>query len=565
MGDAVSTSAPSKTAKGTTAALIALTAASCLQVVDPTANNIAIVGAGTDLGMSGSERAFAASIGTLALAAFILTTGSLGDRFGRRKVMLIGLVVAALGGVITAIAPTTFVFMTGRAVTGIGIAAAFGLSFALLREVLPNSIPKAVAFWLAGQTAAALVLGVLAGWMAGIGWRFGYLLMPIVAVIAFLMCMRGLPEAKSSDPGPFDYLGLSAIAVTMAGIIYGLSNASGSGWASPQVLVPVGIGIVAFVVFVWWEARNSHPAFPVKLFKDPELAGSVAVGFSFNMWQAVVMIQLSMLWQYVFLYQPLQVSLGQLPMNLAMVVGAIVAGRLLSKGIPASANLIVGHVLLIGTLVWFGFSSTTSPYIFFCIPMIIGGFSRMLNETTMGQYFVAKPPAALTGAMASSKTAIGQMSFALGTALSSTFLFGQYGRGIAEAFAEANVEPSQQGQYTGMITQYVSGGDMSDYDPAAVETVVAQASDAFVNAFNGTMFIFAGILTVFAIISTLFFMKANRMRKAGTLVDGPLTADGRPVALVERPAASAAADSSAPASDGAAPAADDANDADPSR
>src|SRR5690606_6181955 len=124
----------------------ALTAASCLQVVDPTANNIAIVGAGTDLGMSGSQRAFAASIGTLALAAFILTTGSLGDRLGRRKVMLAGLVVAAAGGVITAIAPTTVLFMAGRAITGIGIAAAFGLSFALLREVLPNSIPKAVAF-----------------------------------------------------------------------------------------------------------------------------------------------------------------------------------------------------------------------------------------------------------------------------------------------------------------------------------------------------------------------------------------------------------------------------------
>ncbi|BDZ63561.1 MFS transporter [Agromyces mangrovi Wang et al. 2018] len=528
----MSRQAPGSTAtKGTTAALIALTAASCLQVVDPTANNIAIVGAGTELDMSSSERAFAASVGTLALAAFILTTGSLGDRLGRRRVMLAGLVVAAAGGVITAIAPTTLIFMSGRAITGIGIAASFGLSFALLREVLPNQIPKAVAFWLAGQTAAALILGVVAGWMAGFGWRYGYLLLPIVAVIALLMCLRGLPEAKANDPGPFDYVGLSMIAITMVGVIYGLSGAAESGWVSPQVLIPVGVGLVAFVVFVWWEARSSHPAFPVKLFKDPELAGSVAVGFSFNMWQAVVMIQLSMLWQYVFLYQPLQVSLGQLPMNIAMVIGAIVAGRLLSKGIPASLNLIVGHVLLIGTLVWMGFSGTSTPYIFFAIPMVIGGFARMLNETTMGQYFVAKPPPALTGAMASSKTAIGQMSFALGTALSSTFLFGQYGRGIAEAFAQANVEPAQQGYYTGMITSYVSGGDLSDYDPAEVERVIGEASDVFVGSFNTTMFIFAGILTVLAVISTLFFARANAMRKAGTLVDGPLTLDGTPVAL----------------------------------
>jgi MFS family permease len=524
--------------KGTTAALVALTAASCLQVVDPTANNIAIVGASVDLEMTSSARAFAASVGTLSLAAFILTTGALGDRLGRRKVMLAGLVVAIVGGVLTAIAPTTAVFILGRAVTGVGIAASFGLSFALLREVLPNQIPKAVAFWLAGQTAAALVLGVVAGWMAGFGWRFGYLAMPIVAVLALLMCLRGLPEAKADSVGAFDYVGLGSIAVSLIGLIYGLSNAASYGWGSTQVLVPVLVGLVFMALFIWWENRIEAPAFPVKLFKDPELAGSVAVGFSFNMWQAVVMIQLSMLWQYVYQYTPLQVSLGQLPMSLAMVVGAVIAGRLLSRGIPASLNLIIGHVLLIGTMVMFGFSTTTSPYVFFAIPMIVGGFARMLNETTMGQFFVAKPPPALTGAMASSKTAIGQTSFALGTALSSTFLFGQYGRGIAEAFADANVEPSQQGQYTGMIQQYVSGGDLSDYDPALVQRVIDEASEVFLNSFNGTMFIIAGFLAFFAVISTLFFAKANRDRKAGRLVDGPLTLDGRPAALAGGDAAS---------------------------
>ena len=528
--------APSARAKGTTAALVALTAASCLQVVDPTANNISIVGASVDLDMSGSQRAFAASVGTLALAAFILTTGALGDRLGRRRIMLAGLVVATVGGILTALAPTTGVFMLARAVTGVGIAASFGLSFALLREVLPGQIPKAVAFWLAGQTAAALVLGVVAGWMAGYGWRYGYLAMPIVAVVAFLMCMRGLPEAKADEVGPFDYVGLSAVALALFGLIFGLSNASTDGWVSADVLIPVLLGAVALIVFIWWEARVDFPAFPVRLFKDPELAGSVAVGFSFNMWQAVVMIQLSMLWQYVYRYQPLEVSLGQLPMSLAMVVGATVAGRLLSKGVPASVNLLVGHALLIGTMVMFGFSTTTTPYIFFAIPMVVGGFARMLNETTMGQYFVAKPPPALTGAMASSKTAIGQTSFALGTALSSTLLFGAYGRGVADAFADANVEPSQQGVYTGIIQQYVSGGDLSDYDPKMVQATIDRASGIFVDSFDQTMFVIAALLTVFALISTWFFAKAGRMRTSGQLVDGPLDLDGRPAALADRSA-----------------------------
>lgn len=518
--------------KGTTAALIALTAASCLQVVDPTANSIAVVNAAVDLDMDGAQRAFASSVGTLALAAFILTTGSLGDRFGRRKVMLTGLVIAIFGGVLTAIAPSTPIFMLGRGITGIGIAAAFGLSFALLRTVMPDNIPKAVAFWLAGQTAAAIILGLVVGVMAGYNWRVGYLLMPIVAVIAFLMCMRGLPEAKSDNIGPFDFVGLSAIAIAMIGIIYGLSNAASYGWTAPQMYIPVAVGLVSMAIFIWWESRTAFPAFPVKLFRDPELAGSVATGFSFNMWQAVMTIMLSMAWQYVWEWGSFTVSLAMTPMMIAMVIGATVAGRMLARGVPAQTNLLIGHGILIATLVFLGFTTEQSPYWFFLAMMLAGGFARMLNETTMGQYFVAKPPAALTGAMSSSKTAIGQLSFALGTALATTFVFSQYGRNIAEAFQNANVQPEQQGIYTGMIQQYVSGADMSEYDAAEVEAVIGEAKDSFMDAFDGTMLIFAAILFGFAVISTLFFMKASKMRKAGTLVDGPLTPEGKPVALV---------------------------------
>lgn len=518
--------------KGATAALVALTMASCLQVVDPTANNISIVKAGPDLGMGASELAFAASVGTLSLAAFILTTGALGDRLGRRKVMLAGLLTAILGGVITAVAPSAAIFILGRTVSGIGIAASFGLSFALIREVRPDAIPKAVAFWLAGQTAAALALGLVAGWMAGFGWRFGYLTMPIVAALAFLMCMRGLPEAKAASNGPFDFLGLSAIAVALVGLIYGLSNSASYGWTSLQVILPLVVAILAFCLFVWWEARTPSPAFPVKLFKDPELAGSVAVGFSFNMWQAVVMIQLSLLWQYLFSYNGFTVSLAQMPMSLAMVVGATVAGRLLAKGIPASTNLIVGHILLIGTMVMFGFTQASSPYIFFAIPMIVGGFARMVNETTMGQYFVSKPPPALTGALASSKTAIGQTSFALGTALSSTFVFSKFGTALAESLNDAGVSPLSANDATALGQDILAGNDTSAYDPAQVQVITEHASSALLGSFTSTMFVIAGFLTVFAVISMLFFARANRLRKSGRLVDGALTLDGTPAVLV---------------------------------
>lgn len=142
-----------------------------------------------------------------------MTTGALGDRIGHRKVVLTRPPIAGFGRAITAIAAPTEILMRDRAATGIRGAAAFGLSFALIREAAPNSILKLVASPLAGQAAAVLTLGVLVGF----GWRYRYLALP-------------------------------AVANSLVGLIYGLSNAGNACWTSFTVLVSVVIGAIAMGV-----------------------------------------------------------------------------------------------------------------------------------------------------------------------------------------------------------------------------------------------------------------------------------------------------------------------------
>lgn len=495
--------------RGRTSALIALTAASVTQIIDPTVNNVAIVGAAADLGMSPSQRAFAASIGTLALAASILTTGSLGDRFGRRRVMLLGLIGTIGGGLITALAPTTAVFIGGRVLTGIGIAAAFGLSFALVRTAAADNVAKGVAFWIGAQTAAAIPLQLLAGAMTSASWRFGFILLPVASALALALCLKWAPEAKAADPRRFDALGLGAIAIALVGLLYGLSQASSEGWTDPVVLVPIGAGLAAFAFFLWWEARISEPAFPVRMFSDPELAGSVATGVSFNIWQAVLMIQLSLMWQYIFGYTPLSVSLGQLPMSLAMVAGALWTGRMLARRTPVHRLLLLGHGLLIGSTAYLAFAGPDSVYLFFLLPLVVGGFGRIVNETVMGGYFVSKAPPQLVGAMASAKTAIGQTSFALGTALSLTFLFSSFTSSLQEAIRAADLTPHEQGRVIGVIQQYAAGG-ADEIDPTDLQQIIEPAREIYVDAFSQTLWIFTAILVALALVSTYFFAKAPR-------------------------------------------------------
>ena len=210
-------------------ALFALVGASLpMKFLDPAIHNIAVVAAGNALHMTGTERSLAASIGTLCIAATILATGSLGDRLGRRKIMVVGLLVTLAGGVLTAVAQTPLMFALGRALSGVGFAASFGLSFSLLRAVapVPDALAKAVAKWLALQTLGIVVLCLVGGYLAGVSWRAAYLLGPGVGILAMFWCLKVVPEARDPSSGRFDGVGLVLVALGLVATLYSVSNAA---------------------------------------------------------------------------------------------------------------------------------------------------------------------------------------------------------------------------------------------------------------------------------------------------------------------------------------------------
>ena len=320
--------------------MLALVGASLPMSLDPAVHNIAVVAAGNALHMTGTGRSLAASIGTLCIAASILATGSIGDHLGRKKVMLLGLLVTLAGGLVTAAATNTAVFALGRVLSGVGFAASFGLSFALLRAVAPepDALARAVAKWLALQTFGVVVLCLLGGYLAGVSWRAAYLLGPVVGILALIWCMKVVPETKVPDAGRLDGVGLVLVAVGLVSALYGVSNAASAGWSSARVLAPIVIGLVLLVGFALQEQRFASPAFPIRLFSDPELLVGAISGIGFNIGNAVIAIQLSLLWQYVYRFTPFEVSLGQLPFIIACIFAASWAGSLVARGVHTTAG-----------------------------------------------------------------------------------------------------------------------------------------------------------------------------------------------------------------------------------
>ena len=484
----------------TPGAVLALAVASLAMSVDPSVHNIAFVGAANSLGMSGDQRSLVASIGTLCIAASILATGSLGDRMGRKKIMLGGLLLATLGSAVTALAQNTAMFTLGRVLAGVGYAASFGLAFALLRAVAPGEaqLSKAVARWLALQTFGVVVLGLLGGYLAGVGWRVAYMLPGIIAVLSFFYCMFAVPEARADDVGPFDTVGLSLVAIGLVSTLYGVSNSASAGWGNTRVLVPLGIGLAVLVAFALYELRLQHPAFPIRLFADPEMAMAGLTGVAFNLGTAVIILQLSLLWQYLYRYSPFKVSFLMMPFSIASILGASWVGSLLARGVANRVLIPAGLFSVAASIAFMGFATASSPYFFFLVPLLFAGVGLMFAQTPAARLFVSKSPPNLVGALGSSRTFFGQFGFALGLALSSSILYGLLGPGLRSRLVSAGAAPAELAQATGIVQSYIHVGSARQFNPQVVYEVLNQARAAYLSSYRIMMLIMAGAIALIA-------------------------------------------------------------------
>ncbi len=516
MSDTAQVSAQEGTRAVGRSALLALVGASLPMNLDPAIHNIAVVAAGNTLHMTGAERSLAASIGTLCIAASIMATGSLGDRIGRKRVMLFGLLVTLAGGLVTALASNATLFVLGRALSGVGFAASFGLSFALLRAVAPEPevLARAVAKWLALQTLGIVVLCVLGGYLAGVSWRAAYLLGPLVGVVALVWCLKVVPEAKDPAAGRLDVLGLVLVAIGLVSALYAVSNAASAGWGSAKVLVPMTVGLLGLAGFAWWEWRCERPAFPIRSFADPELLAGAVSGIGFNIGNAVVAIQLSLLWQYVYRYTPFEVSLGQLPFIAACIVAASWAGSLVARGVAMRLMIPGGLVAMAAALAAMAFAGEKTPYLVFVVPLVAAGIGMMLTQAPAANVFVAKPPPALVGAIGSSRTAFGQFGFALGLALSSSLIYGMFSPLLRQRLDHAGATPGEQAQAIGILQSYVQTGHTDRFDAKLVHEVIANGTTAYLGSYRITMLAMAGLISLIAVLS--YWILARKRRAVAT-------------------------------------------------
>jgi EmrB/QacA subfamily drug resistance transporter len=334
--------------------LAATVLGSSLAMLDATIVNVALPRIGRQFGASLAGLQWTVNAYTLTLAGLILLGGSLGDRFGRRRVFMIGVIWFAIASALCGLAPNIGVLIAARALQGIGGALLTPGSLAIIQaSFTPSDRPRAIGAWSGLGGVAGAIGPFLGGWLiATAGWRWAFLLNLPLAVVVVLVAARHVPESRDeSEHHGFDVLGAVLAALTLAGLTYALTEAPAHGSKVPVVIAAV-VGVAAGVAFVLVERRRSaghgtSPMLPLDIFRSRQFTAVNIVTFIVYGGMSVQFFLLVVDLQVVAGYSPIVAGTSLLPVTILMLLLSSRAGALaqrLGPRYPMTAGLILAAI-----------------------------------------------------------------------------------------------------------------------------------------------------------------------------------------------------------------------------
>ena len=451
--------------------LVAICLGTFMLLVDVTIVGVALPQMSRDLHTQLSSLQWVVDAYALALAALLLLSGSLADRFGRRRLFQAGLLLFAAASLASALAPDAGLLIAARAVQGVGAAAMFATNTALLNASYEGR-DRAVAFgiWGAINGAAAAIAPVLGGVLiAAAGWRAIFLVNLPIAAIAAVMTQRVLAESHGYR-SPIDWAGAGFFTVCAATLTFALIHGGNNGWDTPTTLGALAIAAVALAGFIAVERRRRHPLLDLGLFRRPAFSTLMAAAVLLTACAFAPFIYTQLWLQSVLNLTAIRAGLVLLPMaGVAFVVSAVV-GRF-THGIAPRFPL-GGGLLLIGAGSLLRITVTAHSSWTVLIPgLVVTGVGVGLASPVLVSAALAAVPRPRSGMASGAVNTFRQIGYALGIAAFGSVFAGRIthtvaGSGLFRYPAAAAAQASQGGAQALIATSV---------RPAAVSHVVHAA------------------------------------------------------------------------------------------
>lgn len=484
------------TPRARTLVLVAMCSALVLVVASVSSMAIGLPRISEALGLSQGTQTWVVDAYALTLASLLLVAGAIGDRYGRRRALLGGIVVFGVGSLLSAFAHSGGQLVAFRALTGVGGALIMPGTLSTITSVFPpEGRAQAVGIW-AGFAGAGGTLGLLGtGWMLGhYSWTSIFFVTAVGAAATFAAIVAFVPETRSSEDVGLDPIGAIVSAVAVGGLVLGIIEGPIRGWSDPLTIAGLMVGVLLGAAFVAWELRAEHPLLDPRLFRHRGFAtGSASMLVLFLALFGVFLVVLQYL-QLILGYSPLRSALALMPMTFVMIPISTIAAPLSMR---FGQKLIGGSGLAISAVGIAGFATLTgrSGFVPLLVAQVILAVGFGLAMTPATNAIVSSLPTAKQGVASAVNDTTREIGTALGIAIMGSLFNSGYRRGLSGHLAGLPASSAHQARSApGLALEAAQRLGNS----AGGSALVAAARNAFSSGMRFSLLFGAGLLIVAA-------------------------------------------------------------------
>jgi EmrB/QacA subfamily drug resistance transporter len=380
--------------------LLATVLGSAIASIDATVVGIALPAIGRDFNSGLAALQWVITAYTLTLAGLLLFAGALGDKYGRKRIFLTGVVWFALASLLCGIAPDAPFLIVARAVQGIGAALLTPGSLAIIQASFASEDRgKAIGAW-SGLSGVGSAIGpFLGGWLIqAVSWRLIFAINLPVAALVVAVGLRHVPESR--DPratGRVDVTGGALITVGLIGLTYGLIEGPSAGWTSPAPLAALAGGVLLIAAFIAWERRSATPMLPLSLFRSTQFNAANIVTFAVYgaLGGALFLLPIQLI--QVSRYTALEAGISLLPVTVIMLALSARSGALAAR-IGPRLQMTVGPLVIATGLALFTRIGPSGSYVAEVLPaVLVFGLGLAINVAPLTSTVLAAAPAEHAG------------------------------------------------------------------------------------------------------------------------------------------------------------------------
>ena len=406
------------------AVLVICCASLLISVMDISIVNVALPAIRDGLGASTAGLQWTVDAYTLVLASFLLLAGSTADRFGRRRMFRLGLIVFGIGSLLCSLAPGIGWLIAARAVQAVGGTMLNPVAMAIVVTVFPDRAERARAIGIFGATAGlSLVLGPILGGalVDGLGWRSIFWVNLPIVVLAVVFTSLFVPESRAAHGRRFDPIGQLLVIFVLGGVVSAIIESEKHGWGTPFIIGLLVIAAVSAVALIAYERRREEPLLELRLFRSVPFSSAVLIAlFAYSGFGAFLFVTTLYL-QSVRNLSALDAGLSLLPVGLLICVLSPLTGRVVGSLGPRLPLVVAGTALTLGAAASMTIGIATPLPVILAIFLLFGVFLGTINPP-IANSAVSGMPASMTGLAASLASVGRQTGMSLGVAIAGSIV-----------------------------------------------------------------------------------------------------------------------------------------------